>query len=98
MALKLNAKAYCCEYADFEVNEDGGVVVTLVGDFPPPEAITQEEAFNIVNDPLFIEMLRQAYHNSLPGTPLRIAFSRIMEFGETAILRFQQQSTFEAAA
>lgn len=96
MTLNFNAKTYECESAEVGA-EDGEVVVTFVGNFPPTDQMTVEEVRSIVNTPLFHDLLRMAYQHAPDGTPVREAFDRMAREGGTAILQFKQ-SEMEVAA
>jgi hypothetical protein len=89
MSLNFNAKTYECESAEVGA-KDGQVVVTLVGNFPPVDQITAEEASSIVNTPLFHDLLRMAFQHAPDGTPVREAFDRMARDGGSAILQFKQ--------
>ena len=55
MTLNFNAKTYECESAEVAA-EDGKVVVTFVGNFPPTDQMTVEEVRSIVNTLLFHDL------------------------------------------
>lgn len=96
MTLTLTAKTYDCEYIDVGA-EDGQVVVTLIGNFPGDDPVTLEEASNIVNSPLFLDVLRMAYNHAPSGTPVREAFDRMERDGGEALLRFHNSDAKVAA-
>lgn len=96
MTLTISAKTYECEYIDVGA-EDGQVVVTLIGNFPSDDTITVEEASNIVNSPLFRDVLRMAYNHAPSGTPVREAFDRMERDGGEVSLRFLNSDAEVAA-
>ncbi len=97
MTITFNAKTYQCEYVEFKANDDGEVVVTLIGDFPPPEKMTSEEVAAIVNDPQFFDLLCAGYQNAPFGTPLWSAFEAMRRDGGEVVLCFEQPKVSEAA-
>ncbi len=97
MTITFNAKTYQCEYVEFKANDDGEVVVTLIGDFPTPEKMTSEEVAAIVNDPQFFDLLRAGYQNAPFGTPLWSAFEAMRRDGGEVVLCFEQPKVSEAA-
>ena len=98
LILETKTKTYHCDHMDFEVNERGKLVVTLISkDFPAPMPF--EESLHILNDPIFARLLSLAYQHAVPGTPIRCAFDRMERDGGTAELHFKQFDTdFGAAA
>ena len=86
--LKIGTQTF--EYMDVGLNEDGEVQVTVACDFPVPDQLTAEDIDSVLNDPLFSELLRVAYHNTPLGTPVWSALERMRYEDRGPNVRFQQ--------
>lgn len=79
------------EYLDFSVNDEGTIVVSVAGEFSDTEKVSKKKACEIVNDPWFYAMFREAFDHATG--PLREAFDR-MRFGDRQIvLNFENIAT-----
>lgn len=98
MHLNFFASSYHCDYVDFDATDEGSVVVTLYGNYPPNDEMTPKEISAIINDPLFPKLFGLARHAAMIGTPLFRAFERVKR-GEAseAVLRFKRSDMAVAA-
>lgn len=79
------------EHLDFSVNDEGMVVVSIVGDFPDPKNLSALEIHELVNDPWFGATLREAYN--LATGALLVAFDHMQNGHRQMVVEFANIAT-----
>lgn len=80
------------DHVEFSVNDEGGVVAQIFGNFPDPENVSERQATDIVSNPRFLNAVSEAF--ALSTGALRQAFDQDENGTHSLHVEFKNIATF----